>query len=100
MKSCPDHPDRSVYARGRCASCYSSIMRSVRQGELTEQEAVQLGYLLPIPRRAKCLNCKNKPYARGLCRGCYRKVSYAIASGKITEAYAVKHNMILPSNRG
>lgn len=50
---CLQHPKRPVHARGRCKSCYMSIKRMIRNGKMTEAEAVRDGYLLSVPRVRK-----------------------------------------------
>ncbi len=48
---CLQHKDRPVYSRGRCKSCYESIKRSIRSGQMTDAQAVRNRWLLPRKNR-------------------------------------------------
>lgn len=44
---CLQHHDRPAHCRGRCRSCYESIMRDIRNGKMTDKQAVRNRWLLP-----------------------------------------------------
>ena len=43
--------DRPVVSRGCCQTCYGEARRAVRAGEITDEELIRRGLLLP-PHRA------------------------------------------------
>ena len=47
LAKCLKHTNRDVVARGLCASCYQLMSRWIRDGKLTDKQAVRRGLILP-----------------------------------------------------